>query len=249
MSEIELKPLHRKASSLPAGKARAGTCAACIAPRDARRQVRASRRLAKSRLKGEPGKIRMLQNAGGRVIDRLPSDDLAGKPGADVVLSIDAELQNYAISRFGAEAGSAVMIDVATGEVVCMMSTPRPIRTLFVSGIGSTLFKSLRDDERNPLYHKAYDGVYPPGSTFKLVVAAAALESGAMKPEDTVHVLGQGLVLQPFLQLLASRGPRHGQPAHAACRYRATATSIARLNDRHRGDRQGRQALRPWPPL
>ncbi len=96
-------------------------------------------------LKGDPGKIRMLQNAGGRVIERLPSEDLAGKPGADVVLSIDAELQNFAIQRFGAEAGSAVMIDVATGEVVCMMSTPAPDPNLFVSGIRPAPYKALRD--------------------------------------------------------------------------------------------------------
>lgn len=142
-------------------------------------------------LKGEPGRIRLLQNATGRVIDRLPSDDLSGKPGADVVLTIDAELQNFAIQRFGQEAGSAVMIDIATGEVVCMMSTPAPDPNLFVSGIASAPYKALREDERNPLYHKAYDGIYPPGSTFKMVVAAAALESGAMKPEDSVSCPGK----------------------------------------------------------
>ncbi len=146
-------------------------------------------------LKGEPGRIRLLQNATGRVIDRLPSEDLAGRPGKDVVLSIDAELQNFAIQRFGsdphARAGSAVMIDIATGDVVCMMSTPAPDPNLFVSGIPSGPYKALREAEENPLYHKAYDGVYPPGSTFKMVVAAAALESGAMKPEDQVHCPGK----------------------------------------------------------
>lgn len=146
-------------------------------------------------LKGEPGRIRLLQNATGRVIDRLPSEDLAGRPGTDVVLSIDAELQNFAIQRFGsdplARAGSAVMIDIATGDVVCMMSTPAPDPNLFVSGIPSGPYKALREAEENPLYHKAYDGVYPPGSTFKMVVAAAALESGAMKPEDQVNCPGK----------------------------------------------------------
>lgn len=159
-------------------------------------------------LKGDPGKIRLLQNATGRVIDRLPSDDIQGKPGADVVLSIDAELQNFAIQRFGAEAGSAVMIDVHTGEVVCMMSTPAPDPNLFVSGIASGPYKALREDERNPLYHKAYDGVYPPGSTFKIVVAAAALESGAMKPEDTVHCSGKAWYYNRFYNCYKTEG--HG---------------------------------------
>jgi len=159
-------------------------------------------------LKGDPGKVRLLQNATGRVIDRLPSDDLQGKPGTDVVLSIDAELQNFAIQRFGAEAGSAVMIDVATGEVVCMMSTPAPDPNQFVSGIASGPYKALREDERNPLYHKAYDGVYPPGSTFKIVVAAAALESGAMKPEDTVHCSGKAWYYNRFYNCYKPEG--HG---------------------------------------
>ena len=159
-------------------------------------------------LKGDPGKIRLLQNATGRVIDRLPSDDIQGKPGADVVLSIDAELQNFAIQRFGADAGSAVMIDVATGEVVCMMSTPAPDPNLFVSGIAAGPYKALREDERNPLYHKAYDGVYPPGSTFKIVVAAAALESGAMKPEDTVHCSGKAWYYNRFYNCYKTEG--HG---------------------------------------
>ena len=149
-------------------------------------------------LKGEPGQVRLLQNATGRIIDRLPSEDLAGRPGVDVVLSLDAELQNYAIQRFGSEAGSAVMIDVATGEVVCMMSTPAPDPNLFVSGIPSAPYRALRDDERNPLYHKAYDGVYPPGSTFKLVVAAAALETGAMDPEETVRCNGKAWYYNRF---------------------------------------------------
>jgi penicillin-binding protein 2 len=141
-------------------------------------------------LKGEPGKIRVLQNAAGRVIDRLDSTDIAGQPGAEVVLSLDAELQNYAIQRFGNEAGSVIVIDIATGEVICMMSTPAPDPNQFVSGIASSVYNGYRADERNPLYHKAYDGVYPPGSTFKIVVAAAALESGAMSPEDKVHCSG-----------------------------------------------------------
>lgn len=159
-------------------------------------------------LKGEPGNERLLQNATGRVIDRLPSEDLAGKPGADVVLSIDAELQSIAIRRFGVEAGSAVMIDIATGEVVCMMSTPSPDPNLFVSGIASAPYKALREDERNPLYHKAYDGVYPPGSTFKMVVAAAALESGAMKPEDQVSCPGKAWYYTRFYNCWRPEG--HG---------------------------------------
>jgi penicillin-binding protein 2 len=107
------------------------------------------------------------------------------------VLSVDAELQNYAIQRFGDNAGAAVVIDVETGHVLCMMSTPAPDPNAFISGISQSLYNQYLNDEKNPLYHKAYEGVYPPGSTFKTVVAAAALESGAMKPEDTVRCTGR----------------------------------------------------------
>ena len=126
MTEIELKAANESLDS-PAGKARAAAVRRLYRHPAMRVGKSGIEAYGEVELKGEPGKIRMLQNAGGRVIDRLPSDDLAGKPGAEVVLSIDAELQNYAISRFGAEAGSAVVIDVATGDVVCMMSTPAPV--------------------------------------------------------------------------------------------------------------------------
>jgi penicillin-binding protein 2 len=144
-----------------------------------------------SQLRGEAGKQRVLVNASGRVIEYRNSDDVAGKPGAETVLSLDAELQNFAKERFGNEAGSAIVIDVATGEVMCMISTPTPDPNLFVSGIANGPYQELRADERNPLYHKAYDGIYPPGSTFKIVVAAAAIENGAMTPEDKVHCSGR----------------------------------------------------------
>ena len=146
---------------------------------------------AEEKLKGEPGKERVVVNAAGREIGRLNSDDIAGKRGTDVVLTLDAELQNFAIQRFGKEAGSAVVIDVVTGEVICMMSTPAPDPNLFVSGIPLAPYRGLQEDIRNPLYHKAYEGQYPPGSTFKVVVAAAAMESGAMSPEDRVHCSGK----------------------------------------------------------
>jgi len=145
---------------------------------------------AEAALKGEPGKTRVLVNASGRVIDRLPSDDIAGRPGADIVLSIDAELQNYAIQRFGVESGSCVVMDVQSGEIIVMMSTPAPDPNAFVSGISQADYDALLNDEKNPLYHKAYDGTYPPGSTFKVVVAAAALEAG-ISPDYRVTCRGK----------------------------------------------------------
>jgi penicillin-binding protein 2 len=145
---------------------------------------------AESVLKGEAGKTRVLVNASGRVIDQLPSEDVAGRVGGDLVLSLDADLQTFAIQRFGTESGSAVLMDIQSGDVLAMMSTPAPDPNKFVSGISQADYAAARDDERNPLYHKAYDGVYPPGSTFKIVVAAAALEAG-VSPEESVYCGGR----------------------------------------------------------
>ncbi len=207
MVEHELTLADEVADS-PEGKARAGAVRRLYKHPAMRVGKQGIESYGEQALKGEPGKVRLLQNATGRVIDRLPSEDLAGKPGVDVVMSVDAELQNYAIQRFGNEAGSAVMIDVATGEVMCMMSTPAPDPNLFVSGIASGPYKALREDERNPLYHKAYDGVYNPGSTFKIVVAAAALETGAMDPNETVHCSGKAWYYNRFYNCWRPQG--HG---------------------------------------
>jgi penicillin-binding protein 2 len=205
--KIELETAGESPDS-EAGKARAGAIRRLYRHPAMRVGKQGIEAFGEQQLKGEPGKVRLLQNATGRVIDRLPSEDLSGIPGVDVVMSIDAELQNFAIQRFGAEAGSAVMIDVASGDVVCMMSTPAPDPNLFVSGIASGPYKALREDERNPLYHKAYDGVYPPGSTFKTIVAAAALESGAMSPDETVNCSGKAWYYNRFYNCWRPEG--HG---------------------------------------
>jgi penicillin-binding protein 2 len=208
MVEMDLKSVGETRES-PAGKAREKAVRRLYRHPQMRVGKQGIESYAESELKGEPGKLRVLVNAAGRVIDRLPSEDISGEPGADLVLSIDAELQNYAIQRFGVESGSACVIDIKTGEVLVMMTTPAPDPNQFVSGISSAAYSALRDDEKNPLYHKAYEGVYPPGSTFKIVVAAAALESGAMTPEDTVNCNGRAWYYNRFYHCWKPEG--HGR--------------------------------------
>jgi penicillin-binding protein 2 len=93
--------------------------------------------------------------------------------------------------------------------VVCMMSNPAPDPNLFVSGIPTGPYNALRSDERVPLLHKAYDGVYNPGSTFKIVVAAAAIESGKVHPEDTVYCSGKAWYYNRFYHCHKPEG--HGR--------------------------------------
>ena len=143
-------------------------------------------RYAEEWLRGEPGFRRLETNAAGRVIRELDSDDLAPTPGRDIGLTIDAELQRAAIERFGDESGAAVVLDIETGAILAFVSTPAFDPNDFVNGISHTEYNALRENDRSPLYHKAYDGTYPPGSTYKMVVATAALESG-ISPDMRVH--------------------------------------------------------------
>lgn len=138
-------------------------------------------------LRGQVGYKRVEANAAGRIIRERPSEDVAPKQGRDVTISIDADLQHAAIERFGGESGAAVLMDVRSGDILALVSTPAFDPNDFVNGISSKDYNELRENDRAPLYHKAYDGTYPPGSTYKMVVAVAALEAGVIKPNERIH--------------------------------------------------------------
>lgn len=144
-------------------------------------------RFAEEWLRGKPGLRKQVTNAHGRVIEEIPDDKFAPVTGKDLYITIDSELQRAAIERFGEESGAAVVLDVETGDVLAMVSTPAFDPNDFVNGISGSAYAELRDNPRSPLYPRAHGGVYPPGSTFKMVVATAALEAGVIKPTDRVH--------------------------------------------------------------
>ncbi len=148
-------------------------------------------RFAEEWLRGKAGRRRVVSNAHGRPIRELPQDPkLAPVPGNDLYVTIDAELQRVAIDRFQGESGAAVVIDVESGDILAMVSTPAFDPNSFVNGISGSDYAMLRDDPRAPLYPRAHGGVYPPGSTFKMVVATAALEAGVISPKDRIHCSG-----------------------------------------------------------
>jgi penicillin-binding protein 2 len=107
-----------------------------------------------------------------------------------VVLTLDAALQNYARIRMGEESASAVVMDVETGDLLAVASAPSFDPNLFVRGISNTDFRALMDNDHRPLSNKAVQGAYPPGSTFKMVTALAALEAGVITPQTTVRCPG-----------------------------------------------------------
>lgn len=139
-------------------------------------------------LRGKAGAKRVEVNATGRVMREL--DRREGQPGADLQLTIDAELQAYAQARLQGQSASAVVIDCDSGDLRALASAPSFDPNLFVRGISVADYKALTDDPYRPLAAKAAQGTYPPGSTFKMIAALAGLESGIIDPEETVFCPG-----------------------------------------------------------
>ncbi len=101
-------------------------------------------------------------------------------PGKNVVLTIDQDLQMAATQAFGEKIGAAVALDPRTGEVLAMISRPSFDPTEFSRGISTTIWNKLLNNENRPLRDKTIQDWYMPGSTFKPVTAAAALEEGVI---------------------------------------------------------------------
>ena len=139
-------------------------------------------------LRGRAGAQKVEVDSVGRVIKADPAGDVPSTPGKDVVLTLDADVQNRALEVFGSDSGAAVMMDVRTGEVLCMMSAPSFDANHFVSGIAGPEYHALSEYDHKPLLDKALAGTYPPGSTFKTMVALAALENGY--DPKTTHTCG-----------------------------------------------------------
>ncbi len=139
-------------------------------------------------LRGAAGTRRVEVNAAGRVMREL--DRVAPSSGDDLQMTIDAGVQNYAQARLLGESASAVVIEVQTGEVVAMASAPSYDPNLFVRGISVADYASLTEDIYRPLASKTVQGLYPPGSTFKMMTTFAGLELGVIEPEETITCNG-----------------------------------------------------------
>ncbi|HLK25665.1 MAG TPA: penicillin-binding protein 2 [Caulobacteraceae bacterium] len=129
-------------------------------------------------LRGKAGGKKVEVNARGRVVREDPAGDIKPVPGQQVVLNLDADIQNRALEVFGDQSGAAVMMDCHTGELLCMMSAPSFDANDFVKGVPTAEYEALSNYERKPLFNKVLTANYPPGSTFKTMVALTALEMG-----------------------------------------------------------------------
>lgn len=141
-----------------------------------------------TRLRGSAGTRQIEVNAVGRVMREL--ERIEGEPGADLQLTIDAGLQNYALERMAGQSASAVVMDLESGAIRAIASAPSFDPNLFVRGISVAGWEALNTDPYRPLAAKAVQGIYPPGSTFKIITALAGLEAGIIDSEETVFCGG-----------------------------------------------------------
>ena len=132
-------------------------------------------------LRGRAGAVQVEVNAVGRVVREL--DRTEGQPGANALLTIDLDIQRFAAEKMKEhQSGSVVVLDVITGDVIAMVSTPGFDPSTFARGITQGEWRDLLDDPQRPLHNKAIAGVYPPGSTYKMVTALAALDAKVIDP-------------------------------------------------------------------
>ncbi len=140
-------------------------------------------------LRGKAGTSTVEVNAFGRVVREVGRNEpQEGKP---LTLTIDLELQRFAAQRLGTESAAAVIMDIYTGDVLAAVSTPSFNPNDFTTGISQAKYSGLQKDVKKPLFNKFLQGQYPPGSTFKMVVAIAALEAGVIDEKETVRCTGK----------------------------------------------------------
>jgi len=139
-------------------------------------------------LRGTAGSRRVEVNAAGRIMREL--DRQEGQPGADIQITLDNELQGYTHARLKGESAAAVVIDCESGDVLVSASSPSYDPNLFVRGISVANYRALLENPYRPLPNKAVQGIYPPGSTFKMITALAALEDGQIDINETVYCPG-----------------------------------------------------------
>jgi penicillin-binding protein 2 len=111
-------------------------------------------------------------------------------PGDSIKLTIDVDLQQAAVAAFGDHDGALVALDPNTGEILAFVSRPSFDPNVFARGVRPDEWRALVTDPHHPLSDRAIQGQYPPGSTFKIVVATAALEQGILTPFTHLHCGG-----------------------------------------------------------
>jgi penicillin-binding protein 2 len=143
-----------------------------------------------TRLRGQEG-VRFVEvDVRGRVVREAGArDDLAPEAAPPLYTNIDLDLQKYIFQLFGDSLqGAAVALEPKSGEVLALYSAPTFDPNRFIGRVQASYYDSLQRDPRRPLYNKAIQGTYPPGSTWKLATAVTALQEGVVHMEDHMPV-------------------------------------------------------------
>jgi penicillin-binding protein 2 len=158
-------------------------------------------------LMGAEGSKRVIVNSRGREIREVSVDP--PREGNRLMLTIDADVQKAAedgFRHFGIVNtkepynGAAVVLDPRSGEVLSLVSLPAYDPNKFAVGIDAATWNSLNTDKEKPLQNRALQAIYSPGSTFKIVVAAAALEEGVVTPDFRVNCTGGAVFYGRYFQ-------------------------------------------------
>ena len=137
-------------------------------------------------------------NAYGRRISQLAFQE--GKKGETIKLTIDTKIQQLTNQLLSDQAGSICVMDIFTGDIIAMHSSPTFDPNLFVFGISQDNWQLIRNNPMKPLVNKSLTGNYSPGSTIKPIVALSALENEIINPEFTVHCKGHKHPLELYGQ-------------------------------------------------
>ncbi|MCE2539614.1 MAG: penicillin-binding protein 2 [Acidobacteria bacterium] len=158
------------------------------------------------RLMGTDGSRHVIVNSVGREIETVR--EVAPVEGAPLELTIDYDLQRAAEEGFQAAGfdGAAVVLDPRSGEVLALVSRPAYDPNVFATGIDAAAWGELLADPLNPLQNRALRGRYSPGSTFKIVMAIAALEEGVVDPHDEIVCRGGGVFYRRFFACHSTHG-------------------------------------------
>ena len=144
-------------------------------------------------LRGKVGYEEVETNVQGRAVRTLGR--VPAQSGADLRLSIDADLQRAMVAAFGSYEGAAVAMDPRTGEILAMVSLPSYDPNLFVNGISHADFKKLNENPSRPQFNRLVLGGVAPGSTIKPFMGLAGLDSGTRRPLD--RILSTGMFYLP----------------------------------------------------
>ncbi len=145
-------------------------------------------KIFESTLRGEKGKQFMEVDAQGFEQRRLKG--IGALPGSDIQLTLDLDLQTEAEKAMGDKAGAVVVMEVNTGRILALASTPTMSLEQFIGGISQENWKALLEDPLRPLINKPIMGQYPPGSTFKMISALAGLTEGIVTPDTAFYCSG-----------------------------------------------------------